>query len=678
MTHYKFKYLLLGISICTSTHALDKEVLDDIYIAPTPYNTQIDINIDDASSSGVITEDQLKNRPLLRPTEVLESIPGLTVTQHSGAGKANQYFLRGVTLDHGTDFYARVNGVPINLPTHAHGQGYLDLNFLIPELIDNISYTKGPYFADLGDFSSTGSANINYKNKLDDSIMSVTYGSDDYARLLNMGTFEVGDGTLLYAIESGFNNGPWEKKEKSKKLNGVLSYSKANDDSDIKINYLGYDTKWNATNQVPKRAIDQGIIGRFGTLDPTDGGDTNRQSLDAKMNFYGKDESITSVSAYATKYSMDLYSNFTFNLDNPIQGDQIYQKDDRTIYGGEISNLRNINIADHDIQQYLGASIRHDDIDVGLFNSTKRKTFNTISDHHIKETSLSFFYQLQIPFDERYKATLGLRSDTFNFDKLSDANSNNLNDKNAHILSPKIGFEYALNNHNKLFINAGTGFHSNDARGVLSSSTSATPLVKTKGAELGWERKTNEFLSSLTLWTLENDSELVFAGDSGTTEPTGSAKRVGLELSLDIPMNEWLLFDIDATVSRARYDHPEVEGGAYVPESTEKTLSLAVLLNDYHKYFGGLKLRYLGSKALTADNSVRSSPSSLLNLKVGKHIKKNLDVSLDILNALDSKDYDIEYYYASRLSGESMGGIDDRMVHPNEPFGARLNVTYKY
>lgn len=678
MLRFMFKHLLMFIIFYNITYAEETALFDDIYVTTTQDNRKIDLDVDDSSSSGTITEKQLKNRPLLRPTEVLESIPGLTVTQHSGAGKANQYFLRGFTLDHGTDFYTRVEGMPINLPTHAHGQGYLDLNFLIPELIDTISYTKGPYFADLGDFSSTGSANINYKNTLKNSIISLTYGSYDYARILNAGTFDIGGGTMLYAIEGSYNNGPWERKEHSKKLNGVLSYSKQNDASDMKITYMGYDAKWNATNQVPQRAIDTGVIGRFGTLDPSDGGDSNRQSLDSRVNFYGTDDSITSINVYATKYSMDLYSNFTFYLDNPIEGDQIYQKDDRTIYGGQITNLKNINIGGLDVEQYYGASIRHDDIDVGLFNSYRRETLNTVNNNHIKQTNLSFFYQMQIPFEEKYKVILGIRDDIFKFDGVSYVNPLDSGKKNAHKVSPKIGFVYAINSEDELFINAGMGLHSNDARGVLLASDPATPLVRTKGAEIGWQRKTNQYLSSLTLWTLQSDSELVFAGDSGTTEPTGPAKRVGVELSVDIPFNEWLMFDIDATLSRARYDHPEIEGGSYVPEAMEKTASVAILLNDYGQYFGGLKLRYLGSKALTADNSIRSSPSTLLNLKIGKHLKKDLDVSLDILNALNAKNYDIEYYYTSRLPWESLDGIDDRMVHPTDPISLRLNLTYKY
>ena len=678
MLHFTFRYLLMLIIFYNLAHAEKNETLDDIYVPSTQSSPKVDLDVDDSSSSGIITEKQLKNRPISRPTDVLETVPGLTVTQHSGAGKANQYFLRGFTLDHGTDFYTRIDGMPINLPTHAHGQGYLDLNFLIPELIENINYTKGPYFADLGDFSSTGSANIKYKDALEDSIMSVTYGSHDYARLLNMGTAEINDGTLLYAIEANTNNGPWDKEEKSKKFNGVLSYSKQNDSSDMKITYMGYDAKWNATNQVPLRAIEGGTIGRFGTLDPSDAGESSRHSLNTRLDFYGKDDSITTLNAFATKYDMDLYSNFTFYLDNPTQGDQIYQKDERTVYGADISNLKNMEIGNVGLEQYYGASVRHDDIDVGLFNSQQRETIGTISNNHIKQTNLSLFYQMKMIFDNKYKVTLGLRDDIFRFNGTSHINALDSGKTNTHMLSPKLGFVYAVDKHNEVFVNAGTGLHSNDVRGVLLASNPATPLVRTKGAEIGWQRKTKDFLSSVTLWTLESDSELVFAGDSGSTEPTGPAKRVGVELALDMPINKWLTFDVDATVSRARYEHPEVEGGSYVPEAMEKTASMALLLDDYNDYFGGLKVRYLGSKALTPDNSVRSSPSTLVNLKAGKHIKKDLDLSVDVLNVLNAKNYDIEYYYASRLQGEAVGGIEDRMVHPTDPISFRVNLTYKY
>jgi len=287
-----------------------------------------------AGSEGVVSGQRLAAVPLQRPGEVLEMVPGLIVTQHAGDGKANQYFLRGFNLDHGTDFATYVAGVPVNMPTHAHGQGYTDLNFLIPELVDRIRYRKGPYYADEGDFSSVGVARIDYLRKIDGPLAQITVGQNRYGRALLAGSPEVGAGNLLYAVELFTNDGPWEVPENYRKFNGVLRYSQGSRDDGFSVTGMAYRGDWTSTDQVAKRAIDSGYINRFGTLDPTTGGETYRYSLSGDWARRGTDsQSLATI--WWLKSGLDLWSNFQYCLNdfaangNCDTGDQFKQSERR-------------------------------------------------------------------------------------------------------------------------------------------------------------------------------------------------------------------------------------------------------------------------------------------------------------------------------------------------------------
>jgi len=636
---------------------------------------------DDATTSateGVVPARQLAIRPILRPAEVLESVPGLIVTQHSGDGKANQYFLRGFSLDHGTDFSTTVEGVPTNLSTHAHGQGYNDLNFLIPELIADVAYKKGPYFASEGDFSSTGSAAIHYLDSLSSGIASITAGSFGQKRLFNAKSFDVGGGKLLYGFEYFHNDGPWEQPENYQRFNGVLSYAKSQDDSAYKITAMGYKGDWDATDQVPLRAIQSGAVGRFGSLDASDGGDTHRYSLSGEYAYWG-DGAATTAKSYIVNYSLDLYSNYTYFLDNPAQGDQFEQKDDRTIVGGSVERAQTQTLFGLNTTHTFGAQFRNDIIDgVGLYNTQNRVRFNTITSHDVNIATLGLYYQNELKLNDYTRMITGLRSDLYQFDvqdTISPVNSNVVTDS---ITSPKLNFIFGPWSDTELFVNAGYGFHSNDARGIAASVDPATPLVRTKGAEIGARTHVvKDLQASLALWVLHSDSELVFVGDAGGTEPTDAAKRTGTELSLYWTPTSWFILDADISLSRARYDDPASAGGAYVPQAIEKTVSIGAAITEYDNYFAGIRARYFGSRALIEDNSIRSEPSTLLNLKAGRHLSKNVDLSLDVYNVLDTQNYDIEYYYESQLANESTP-VADHVVHPTEPRSVRLSLTYRY
>src|SRR5262245_4016688 len=343
-----------------------------------------------AASAISISGEQVNAGPFSRPGEALEVVPGLIVTQHSGEGKANQYFLRGFNLDHGTDLAIKVDGMPVNMPTHGHGQGYADINFLIPELIQSVNVRKGPYYADVGDFSSAGAVAIDYINKLPKNIVETTNGSFGYHRGLAAGSTAVGVGTLLAAVEGVKYNGPWDVPDNVRKLNGVLRYSQGTATDGFTLSAMAYSNGWNSTDQVAQRAVDQGVIGRLGTLDPTDGGTSSRFSLSsnwAQSSEYGQSK----VNAYVINSSLRLYNKFTYFLDDPVNGDQFSQMDRRTVYGLNASHAFDMRVGGIETQTRIGLQTRGDDIRVGLFKTFQRETLSVVREDSVREGNVGLW-----------------------------------------------------------------------------------------------------------------------------------------------------------------------------------------------------------------------------------------------------------------------------------------------
>lgn len=345
-----------------------------------------------AASEKILTNADINAVPTTRPGEVLEAVPGLIVTQHSGEGKANQYFLRGFNLDHGTDLAITVDGMPANMRTHGHGQGYADINFLIPELVQSVQVRKGPYYADEGDFSSAGAMHIDYLNKIDRAFAELSLGSFGYRRALVAGSGQAGNGTVLTAVEANAYNGPWDVPDKIRKINGVLRYSEGTADNGLSITGMAYRNGWTSTDQVAQRAIDQGIIGRLGSLDPSDGGNAERYSLSARWRDTDA-AGTTKIDVYAIRSSLQLFNDFTYFLDNPIDGDQFSQTDRRTLVGVNASHTFNHRLAELPMETTLGVQTRYDDINVGLFNTVDRQITGIVREDHVQEGSAGFYAQ---------------------------------------------------------------------------------------------------------------------------------------------------------------------------------------------------------------------------------------------------------------------------------------------
>ena len=640
----------------------------------------------DAASAGTITPQLIESWPLLRSGTLLELIPGMAVTQHSGAGKANQYFLRGFNLDHGTDFATWVAGMPVNLRTHGHGQGYTDLNFIIPELISSVDYWKGPYYAHIGDFASAGGAKMFYADGLNENLALGTLGDFGYRRALLAGSPAAGPGRLTYGLEFVHADGPWQVQTNLNKWNGVLRWSLPLRDGRLGLTAMGNSSTWTATDQVPQRAIDSGLIGRFGTLDASNGGSSSRYSVSADYAapLAGGDFQST---AYWFKYRLNLYSNFTLYLNDPVNGDQFEQADDRNVYGWTGEWVRRLQLFDRPSSLALGYELRQDRIQpVGLYATRERERLSTTREDDVVESSAGIYASNDTQWTDRFRSIVGLRYDRYRFDVNSLSEPLNSGTANAGIWSPKLSLVFGPWARTEYFVNAGFGFHSNDARGVTikvdpasgDPVDAATPLVRSKGAELGLRTEWIPNLqSSLSLWYLTLDSELVFIGDAGNTEAGRPSRRYGGEWSNRWRALPWMLVDLDLAWNHARFTEDAPEGN-YVPGAPDWVVAAGVSVPRYGPWSGALFMRYIGSYPLTEDNSVRSDAQTVFDAQVGYELARNLLLRLDVFNLFNTETNDISYYYTSRLPGEPPQGVDDRHVHPGEPRSFRVSLSYRF
>jgi outer membrane receptor protein involved in Fe transport len=639
----------------------------------------------DAASAGSITPQLIQDRPLQRPGSLLEYVPGLVVTQHSGVGKANQYFLRGFNLDHGTDFATWVAGMPVNLRTHAHGQGYTDLNFIIPELVSRVDYYKGPYFASVGDFGSAGAAYMGYFDGMKERIALGTLGDYGYARALLAGSDTLGPGTFTFGLEYLHSDGPWDFPNDYRKLNAVLRYFLPVGDGRIGITAMAYDGRWNSTDQIPLRAVDAGLIGRFGTLDASGGGESSRYSvsLDYLAPLAGGQVRST---AYWFRYDLNLYSNFTYFLSDPINGDQFEQADDRNVFGWTGEWARIDTWHGKTMRNALGFELRQDRIDpIGLHATLRRERLSTTREDQVIEGSAGIYAENSTRWNDWFRSVIGLRYDWYRFDVDSTLPANS-GVQSDGIVSPKLSLIFGPWQRTEFFVNGGYGFHSNDARGVTITvdpvtgdpADAATPLVRSKGAELGVRTEAlRDVQSSLALWYLTLDSELAFIGDAGSTEAGRPSRRYGVEWNTRWRPFTWMFVDFDVAWTHARFSESAPEGD-YIPGAPEAVASAGIAIERYGPWSGALFLRYIGAYPLTESNSVRADASTIVDGQVGYEFTPRLRLRLDVFNIFNAQTNDISYYYTSRLPGEPASGTDDLHFHPSEPRSFRLTLSYRF
>jgi hypothetical protein len=666
------------LMFATSTLAMAGgiQTLDEIVVVGVASSS---LGISDTATQGTVFANQLEGRPLLRPAELLETVPGLIVTQHSGTGKANQYFLRGFNLDHGTDFAAFIDDMPVNLPTHGHGQGYADANFLIPELVSRIQYRKGPYFVEEGDFSAAGSARIQLRDRLSSSLFDVEFGGNGYRRTLIANSSSVMNGQLLQALEVSQYDGPWDISEQGKKLNGLLRYTQGDSRNGWSVTGMAYRNEFTSTDQIPQRAISSGLISRYGSLDPSDGGQTHRYSLSAKYaQSMGEQRSRANV--YIIDYRLNLFSNFTYFQDDPVHGDQFEQLDERTVMGGGASHRWVSKLGHYDVEYTLGGGVRFDDIrQLGLFKTMQRQRLSTVSLDSVKQVSANVYYQGAIQWLPWLRSVTGVRADQYYFDVNSDTAANSGRDS-AGIWSPKLSLIFGPWRKTEFYVNIGRGFHSNDARGATLtvdpltglSAQKLSPLVPAMGYEVGVRSTVIPNLqTSLAFFILDIDSELVFVGDAGNTTPSRPSQRVGVEWANFYKPISYLMLDADVSLSHSRFKGDDPAGN-YIPGSIEQTASVGIKL-EQGAWFGAARLRYFGSRPLIEDNSVRSHPSTMVNLASGWQFNKKTQLNIEVLNLFNAQVSDIDYYYTSQLAGE-VTPVSDVHTHPAEPRVIRLGL----
>jgi outer membrane receptor protein involved in Fe transport len=653
-----------------------------------------ELGVASSASEGKVEGDELKDRPVARPAEVTEAIPGMVVTQHSGAGKANQYYLRGFNLDHGTDFAFYVDGVPINLPTHAHGQGYSDLNWLIPELLQGVSYEKGVYYADQGDFANAGAADIRYVRALPENLALAQAGSFGYFRALAAGSPALGDGKLLYALEAGHYDGPWQVPMNSRKLNGLLKYSAGDGKKGYSLAAQAYDGIWLASEQIPERAILSGEVERFASLDPSTGGNTHRYSLYGEWHEQGE-SSATKVTAYLAQYNLDLFSNFTYFLDQ-ANGDAIEQFDSRVYTGVRANHTLYGHLLGLETDNTFGLDFRQDWIETSLSNVHDRALLNRVRTDHSGVTNLAPYLQDRIQWLPWMRTVAGLRLDAFYFSNASDDPANSGN-RAAGAVSPKLSLIFGPWDKTEYYVQGGLGFRTNDARGILSTVDPTTggpvrqlpPLVYTRGAEVGVRSSALSGVSStLAFWSLWSDSDTFFDGDVGATvDADRPGVRYGVEWTNAAHPWSWLTADVDFAYSWAWFTDGDPAGvGSDIPESVTSVFSAgftAEHVPGLEGVFASLWWRYFGPRPLVEDASQKSSPSSVVNLNAGYAINKTWSVALEVLNLFDTAYNDNEYFYSARLKGEAPGpdaggGYNDHMVHPGEPRSIRGTLVARF
>ncbi|MEX0142923.1 TonB-dependent receptor [Massilia sp. LMS1-1-1.1] len=678
MTPRSLPLLLAALFSATAAHADD--IFQRVLIDGSRLNQ---LGVADSANAGSVTQQQLDARTSYRPGELLEAVPGLIVSQHSGEGKANQFYLRGFNLDHGTDLRTTVDEMPVNQRSHGHGQGWTDLNFLIPELAMRLDYKKGPYSAAQGDFSSAGAASVVYANRLTQGIASVSVGQNGFRRALLADTLDAGDGSLLYALEAQHNDGPFTQPDRYRKLNGVLRYSEGYANNGFNVTAMAYDASWNATDQIPLRAVQDGTLGRFDAIDASDGGKAQRYSLSGAWR-RTTDDMSSKVSAYVIANRLALFSNFTYAMDDPDNGDQFAQPDRRVTAGLDASHTWHRHTDRGSSDTTIGLQLQNDNIHNGLYNTRQRQTVSTTRQDHIVESSIGVYGENSTRWSRWLRTVAGLRADAYRFDVRSDraANSGKASD---HLFSPSLSVIAGPWRDTEAYINIGNGFHSNDARGTTitvdpktgEAADKVTPLVRSRGLELGLRSAAIAGLqTSLSLYRLDFDSELLFIGDAGATEAGRPSRRYGIEFSSYYKATRWLSLDLDLAYARARSRGSD-PAGDFIPGAIEGVAQLAMTVTPPGPWSGSLRLRYFGPRPLMEDNSVRSSASVGLNGRIAYQIDKTLRVEVEGYNLANRRDSAIDYYYASRLPGEAQP-VDDVHFHPVESRSLRLTLVKNF
>lgn len=640
------------------------------------------------ASQGVVVNDELALTPAFRPGQLLETVPGLDVTMHSGEGKASQYLMRGYNLDHGTDLATFVDGMPINEPTHAHGQGYTDLNFMIPELATNISYTKGTYYADEGDFASVGSVHLSYLDGIEDQ-GTATAGALGFERLFTAGSVMASDGQLLGALELQHYDGPWVSPDDQRKINAVLRYSAGTPREGYSLTAMFYHDLWNSTTDQPERAIGDGVISRLGSLDPSDGGQAQRASLSLQYHRTVADGQL-SASVYAISNHLTLWNDFTHFLVDSGNGDQEAQHEDRFTVGAAISYARSASLASLDNDLLAGITTRYDDNEVSRLPTRDRLLLPAADDplnfsesDAVRLTSVAAYVQATTHWTDWFRSVVGIRADSMN----GADNGTNAGTASSTLLQPKGSLIFRPAASTELYLSAGRGFHSNDLRGVTHAEAmgqTGVPLIASQtGEEVGIRQQvTHAIALTIALYTLHAESQTTYDPDAGVDIAGPASWRQGFEVNVTYQALRWLEFYGSYSADRARFDTPYADGtghvGYFLPNAPFATGSFNTYVKNLGAWSGGLEYRYLGAFPLSSDDRVQGHGYGEWNADAHYAIANGWSAGLGVYNLLNLRGDAAEFWYVDRLPGEPVAGVADLHVHPLEPRSVRLTVSKNF
>lgn len=628
------------------------------------------------NAMNAISKIDLQTNPVNSSQEILRKVPGLFIGQHAGGGKAEQIFLRGFDIDHGTDIAISVDGMPVNMVSHAHGQGYADLHFLIPETVQKIDFGKGTYYASKGDFATAGYVAFQTKERTEKNAIGVEVGQFNTFRTLGMFNLIENSNTedAFLATEYILTDGPFDAPQDFKRVNLFGKYTKRfSNNSKLSIQASRFASNWNASGQIPQRLVDAGVISRFGAVDATEGGNTSRTNLNVSLLKPINENTFIKANAFYSQYNFELYSNFTFFLEDPINGDQIRQKEDRAIYGfnAEVSKKK-----DNAIYQF-GLGFRSDETNDTELSHTKNRyeTLEQLQLGDISQSNVFGYINADYTFG-KFTVNPSVRVDYFTFgynDKLATSYQNLSADK--YKVSPKMNLIYSINNQFQVFAKSGLGFHSNDTR-VVVAQEGKDILPTAFSTDLGTIFKPfPKMIINTALWYLQLDQEFVYVGDAGIVEPSGKTRRMGVELGIRYQLTDWLYFDADANYTYGRsIDEPK--GQDYIPLAPDFTTTGGLSFTKFKGFSGGFRYRYLKSRPANEDNSIVAKGYFVNDFNINYEYK-NITFGIAIENLLNTKWNETQFATESRLQNET-NSVEEIHFTPGTPFFIKTKVVYQF
>ncbi len=646
----------------------DAFLLDEVVIRP------------EINGLNVITAIDLVTAPVKSSQEILQKVPGLIIGQHAGGGKAEQLFLRGFDIDHGTDIAISVDGIPVNMVSHAHGQGYADLHFVIPETIKDIDFGKGPFYASQGNFATAAYVNFETREVLQNSLARVELGDFGYNRILGLFNVANTDSKKGYlATEFIRFDGPFESPQNFSRINMFGKYTSLfQDNSKFSLSASHFTSTWNASGQIPTRAVNNGIISRFGAIDDTEGGTTQRTNINTTFQKVIDDNTFIKTNSFYSKYDFLLFSNFTFFLNDSVNGDQIKQNESRDIFGLNTELNKSLQWNDNPVLLQMGGGFRSDKIaNIELSGTLNRKTtLERIQLGDISESNFFGYVNTQWKFD-RWTFAPALRLDHFNFsyvDALQEDYESKVNQKT--FLAPKFNIMYSQNQNLQYFLKTGIGFHSNDTRVIIAGQTEEI-LPAAYGIDMGIiARPLPSLFTNVTAWYMFLEQEFVYVGDAGIVEPSGKTERYGLDLGLRYQATSWLYLNTDATFTIARSTE-EPKGQNFIPLAPDITLVGGLNINNLGKFSGGIQYRYLDNRPANEDNSIVAKGYFVTDLNINYNWTKNLVFAVSVENLFDTEWNETQFATESRLLNES-ASVEEIHFTPGIPFFIKGSVAYQF